>query len=252
MSQIRLDKYLSEMGLGTRSQVKLIVRDSLIKINGEIVRKSDIKIDPDKDEVLYNNTIIEYAAVEYYMLNKPAGCVSATKDNVHMTILDYITTNLRKDLFPVGRLDLDTEGLLLVTNDGDMAHRLLSPRKHVDKTYYALIDDTISSADIKLFEHGMDIGEDSLTLPAKLKVIEEKQPTPEELLLYNTDTQIISVVEITIHEGKFHQVKRMFESISKNVLYLKRISMGPISLDPTLAPGEYRSLTPEEIELLKK
>ena len=180
---------------------------------------------------------MQYAEFEYYMLNKPAGCVSATSDNLHKTVLELIDTKVRKDLFPVGRLDIDTEGLLLITNDGALAHQLLSPKKHVDKTYYAEIEGMITNEDVVAFKEGLDIGENTLTLPAKLVILE---------------SGTISKIEVTIQEGKYHQVKRMFEAVGKRVVYLKRLSMGTLTLDETLKPGEYRQLTPEEIEHLIK
>ena len=233
---IRLDKYLSDMGF-TRSEVKKDIRKKLVTVNGSTQVRPETKVDPQKDRISYRGDAIIYEPFVYYMLHKPAGCVSAVKDNLYPTVLSYIE-NPRKDaLFPVGRLDLDTEGLLLITNDGALAHALLSPKKHVEKTYFARIDGRVSADDIRLFEEGLDIGEEKLTLPAKL-VIQK--------------ADVVSEILITITEGKYHQVKRMFHAVGKEVLYLKRISMGALSLDETLKPGEYRKLTPEELENLKE
>ncbi len=253
MSQIRLDKFLCHAGLGTRNTVKELIKKSQIKVNNEIVRKGDIKIDMNIDVISHNDKVVKYDKYEYYILNKPAGYVSATNDNVHPTVIDIISTSNKKDLFPVGRLDKDTEGLLIITNDGELSHKLLSPKRHVDKTYFALIDSTISESDIISFKNGLDIGEDNLTLPATLKILEATTPTKEQLLLYNIDdTYTITSIEVTICEGKYHQVKRMFEAIEKHVLYLKRLSMGSLHLDNSLNLGEYRPLTKEELDLLKK
>ena len=164
------------------------------------------------------------------------GCVTATEDQLHKTVMDYLTDTVRSDLFPVGRLDIDTEGLLLITNDGALAHDLLSPAKHVEKTYYAVIDGVVTEKDVNSFENGVDIGEEKLTKPGKLRILKSE---PE------------SEIELTITEGRFHQVKRMFEAVGKKVLYLKRISMGPLQLTDDLKPGEYRPLTEEEITALK-
>ncbi len=233
--KIRLDKFLADMGLGTRSEVKALVKKGQISVNNAAVRQPELKISPAIDNVCYNGERISYAEFEYYMLNKPAGCVSATEDRMHKTVLDVIQS-ARKDLFPVGRLDIDTEGLLLLTNDGELAHRLLSPRHHVPKTYYAKIDGLVTSEDCEKFAAGLDIGEKQNTLPAALQVLIAGD---------------VSEITVTITEGKYHQVKRMFEAVGKQVLYLKRLSMGSLSLDKALAAGEYRKLTPEEIAELK-
>jgi 16S rRNA pseudouridine516 synthase len=206
-------------------------------VNQEKVNKPEFKIDLEHDVVQYNGITVEYAAYEYFMLNKPKDCVSATIDNVSTTVIELIEDKLRDDLFPVGRLDKDTEGLLIITNDGDLSHRMLSPRKHVDKTYYATIDGKVTETDVELFNRGMDIGDEKLTLPAKLKILKGDS---------------ISEIELTIQEGRFHQVKRMFEVVDKKVLYLRRISMGSLKLDESLKPGEYRRLTEDELDLLRR
>lgn len=233
---LRLDKYLTELGVGTRSEVKKLIRAKQITVNGEPAVRPEQKIDEQKDEVCLRGEKLSYAAYEYYLFHKPAGCVSATEDTVHRTVMDYLTDTVRSDLFPVGRLDIDTEGLLLITNDGALAHELLSPAKHVEKTYYAKVAGRVTKEDVNLFEKGVDIGEDALTKPAKLVILSEG---------------ILSEIELTITEGKFHQVKRMFEAVGKKVVYLKRLSMGPLVLPEEFAPGEYRPLNAGELAALK-
>ena len=237
MSLIRLDKFLAEMQIGTRSEVKKVIRGGKVQIDGHVCKNADEKIDPEQAEVMVDHVLVGYAAYEYFMLNKPKGCVSATEDSRYPTVLDYITDHKRKDLFPVGRLDLDTEGLLLITNDGALAHELLSPAKHIPKTYEAKIDGIVTQEDVEIFAQGMDIGEKKPTKPAELLILK---------------ANVISHVQVTIYEGKFHQIKRMFESVGKPVLELKRISMGALSLDEKLAPGEYRALTDAEINYLRQ
>lgn len=237
MSLIRLDKYLADMQVGTRSEVKKLIRAGKVQVGGHICKNADEKFDPEQTEVMADHVLVGYAAYEYFMLNKPKGCVSATEDSRYPTVLDYISDHKRKDLFPVGRLDLDTEGLLLITNDGALAHDLLSPAKHVSKTYEAKIDGIVTERDVEQFAQGMDIGEKKPTKPAKLIILK---------------ANVISHVQITICEGKFHQIKRMFEAVRKPVLELKRISMGTLTLDEQLAPGEYRALTDEEINNLRQ
>lgn len=234
---MRLDKYLAEMGAGTRSEVKKLVHAGRVTINGAVAEKPEQKVDPETDTVCLDGEALLYAAYEYYLFHKPAGCVSATEDKIHKTVMDYLTDTLRDDLFPVGRLDIDTEGLLLITNDGALAHELLSPAHHVKKTYYARVAGRVTEEDARLFQQGVDIGEEKLTKPAELVIL----TSGEE-----------SEIELTITEGKFHQVKRMFQAVGKEVVYLKRLSMGPLTLPETLLPGEYRALTQEELMLLQK
>ena len=229
---IRLDKYLADMGKGTRSEVKKAISKGLVRVNGTVVRKPETKLDIEKDQVLYEGESVGYAQFEYYMLNKPAGVISATEDKHERTVVDLIEDKKRKDLFPVGRLDKDTEGLLLISNDGELAHRLLSPSKHVDKVYYAKIDGVVTEADVEAFQTGTDIGEEKLTRPAKLQILNSGE---------------MSEIELTIREGKFHQVKRMFHAVGKEVVYLKRLQMGSLMLDENLKAGEYRELTEQEI-----
>ncbi len=236
---MRLDKYLAEMGVGTRQEVKKQIRQGKAAVNGTVVKAADTKIDETSDEVTICGRNISYVSYEYYMLNKPGGVVSATEDRRDTTVIDLIKDKKRKDLFPVGRLDKDTEGLLLITNDGDLAHRLLAPKKHVDKVYYAKIDGMVTEEDVKRFAEGIDIGaeEEEMTRPAKLDIMRSAEE---------------SEIRLTIHEGKFHQVKRMFLAVGKEVTYLKRERMGTLCLDENLKPGEYRLLTEEEIENVRK
>lgn len=234
---MRLDKYLAQMDVGTRTEVKNYIKKGLISVNGNIQKQADFKIDENNDTVTYQGKVISYQAYYYYMLHKPAGVVTATKDNHDKTVMDLLASADGKDLFPVGRLDKDTEGLLLITNDGELSHNLLSPKKHVEKTYFVICDGSIDEHKIDMLQKGLDIGDEKITLPAKVKVIEEKDNS------YS--------IELTITEGRFHQVKRMIHAIDGNVTYLKRISFGTLILDETLALGQYRSLTLEEISNLK-
>lgn len=229
---MRLDKFLCEMNIGTRSQVKTYIKQGLVTVNGTPAKKPEDKIDEAKDVVCFKDKPLCFQAFQYFMLNKPDGVVSATQDNTAKTVLELLPEHARKDLFPVGRLDKDTQGLLLITNDGDLAHKLLSPKKHVDKTYLVGIEHALSKEDIQRLEQGVDIGEEKLTLPAKVETL--------------NDTQIY----LTIHEGKFHQVKRMLQAVDNQVLTLKRTTFGSLTLDSNLAPGECRELTDEEVAYL--
>ena len=213
--------------------MKVLIQKGLVMVNDEVVKKADAKV-TDTDVVCCQGNVLTSEEFGYFMLNKPAGVISATEDDTQQTVLDFFENEPYKNLYPVGRLDKDTEGLLLITNDGPLGHHLLSPKKHIPKTYYVKLDHGLIQADIDALEKGVDIGEKNLTLPAKIEVIEE------------------TAVHITITEGKFHQVKRMFEAVSNKVLYLKRISMGSLQLDETLKLGEYRKLTAEELALLKE
>ena len=233
---IRLDKYLADMSIGTRQEVKKYIRQGRVKINEDVIRKPEYKIREDKDEVTFDGAPVAYETFEYYMLNKPAGVISATEDKRDKTVLDLIKEKKRKDLFPVGRLDKDTEGLLLITNDGALAHRLLSPKKHVDKCYYAKISGAVTEDDVRAFKEGINIGtqeEPEWTMPADLQILENGT---------------FSRIRLTIREGKFHQVKRMFLAVGKEVVYLKRERIGALVLDEELAPGEYRKLTDSELK----
>ncbi|MCI9339989.1 MAG: rRNA pseudouridine synthase [Dorea sp.] len=236
---IRLDKYLADMGTGTRQEVKKYIRKGLVRVNQETVRTPEMKICEEKDEVFLEGQRIAYASCEYYMLNKPAGVVSATEDKRETTVIDLIRDKKRKDLFPVGRLDKDTEGLLLITNDGQLAHRLLSPKRHVDKTYYAKVSGCVTKEDVLLFARGLDIGTDE----------REERTMPGELEILRSGSE--SEILLTIQEGKYHQVKRMFQAVGKEVVYLRRERMGALVLDKELKPGEYRPLTKKELENVK-
>lgn len=232
---MRLDRYLSEMGVGTRSAVKELIRKKQVCVDGNSACRPEQKVCPGENCVTVSGRQVEFVSKEYFLLYKPAGVVTAVKDTKDRTVMDLIIEHRRSDLFPVGRLDKDTEGLLLITNDGELSHELLSPKKHVDKTYYARIAGVVTEADVKQFQDGLDIKDERRTLPAKLVILKSGE---------------ISEVKITIREGRFHQIKRMFEAVGKQVLYLKRLSMGTLTLDETLQPGEYRALTSDEIERL--
>lgn len=235
---IRLDKYLADMGCGTRQEVKKFIRSGQVSVDGIVVKKPETKVEQTVQEVFLNGEKVGYESFEYYMLNKPAGVISATEDQSCQTVVDLIKDKKRKDLFPVGRLDKDTEGLLLITNDGALAHRLLSPKKHVDKCYFSRICGKVTEEDVRSFEKGVNIGsqeQPEITMPGKLEII-----TSDD----------ISKIRLTIQEGKFHQVKRMFQAVGKEVIYLKRLRMGTLILDENLGIGEYRPLTKEELEKL--
>lgn len=244
----RLDKFLADAGAGTRSEVKKLIQKGKVQINGQTVKKPEQKVE-ETDLVTLDGEVIS-AALEfvYYLLHKPAGYVSATEDKRDKTVMELIPSD-RKGLFPVGRLDKDTEGLLLITDDGALAHELLSPKKHVDKSYYAKVDGCMSLDDVEKFAKGLDIGEKNLTMPAKLEILSARECDPAEQEIYPSGW--CSEILLTIHEGKFHQVKRMTEAVGKKVVYLKRVSMGILSLPENLAKGECRLLTQEEEAALK-
>ena len=231
---MRLDKFFASQSLATRKEVKELVKKGLIKINGIPAQSSDMAITPDQDVILLNGKTISYKEHIYIMLNKPQGVVSATEDNLHTTVLDLIPPELfRKGLFPAGRLDKDTVGFVLITDDGDFAHRILSPKKHVSKTYEAIISDAVSPEDISAFQEGLQLKDGTLCLRAELRILEPgKQP----------------LVQIVIHEGKYHQIKRMFEAREKRVLFLKRTKIGNLSLDDNLAPGECKEILHKELD----
>lgn len=230
---MRLDKFLCEMNQGTRSGVKELIRRGLVTVNGVPAKSAGAKIDEGKDVVCVRGQALCYQRFYYYMLNKPAGLVSATRDKLSATVMELLKAGDRRpDLFPAGRLDRDTEGFLLLTNDGGLAHRLLAPKRHVDKTYRVSMEHGLSSEDAQRLERGVDIGEDGLTLPARVQRQDEK------------------VILLTIHEGKYHQVKRMLKAVDNGVTALKRISFGGLMLDEALQPGEYRELTEDEVKIL--
>lgn len=248
---MRLDKYLCETGFGTRSQVKDLLKKGQVMVNGEVVKKPELKINETTDQILCQGKKASYQKNIYLMLHKPAGVVSATEDNREKTVLDLVRPEDRKNgLFPVGRLDKDTEGLLLITDDGALAHELLSPKKHVDKTYYAVTDGCMTKEDVQRFADGLEIGEKNPTMPAKLEILSTRKVEETELEQYPSGWS--SEIQLTIKEGKFHQVKRMTEAVGKKVVYLKRISMGVLTLPDDLKKGECRQLTAEEEKRLKE
>ncbi|ERI94222.1 pseudouridylate synthase [Clostridiales bacterium oral taxon 876 str. F0540] len=234
----RLDKVLANLGYGSRKEVKALVKKGEVLIDGEAAKDSAMQIDPEKSEIVVAGEKINYREYIYLLMNKPAGVVSATFDNYDETVIDLIDDEYRAfEPFPVGRLDKDTVGLLLITNDGELNHRLIAPKWHVDKVYYAEIDKKVEESDIKAFESGIVLDDGYKCMPAKLEILQADQNGSE--------------VEVTIQEGKFHQVKRMFNSVGKNVVFLKRISFGPLLLPEDLEEGQCRELTENEINILK-
>ena len=231
---MRLDKYLVTLGIGSRSQVKEYVRKGLVTVNDAVCRNSDTKVDETADRVAFQGRELVYKKNRYYMLHKPAGVITATRDREERTVLELLGPEVvKKDLSPMGRLDKDTEGLLLITDDGELNHLLLSPRHHVDKCYLVYTALPVSMEAAEMLRQGVEIGEDKPTLPACVELTGDR-----ELLL-------------TIQEGKFHQVKRMLQAVDNQVIYLKRISFGGLTLDPALQKGQYRELTKEEVLLLR-
>lgn len=230
---MRLDKLLANHGIGTRKEVKALIRKGFVRVNGTIIKKDDFKVDYQNDEIIFDDELIEYRPYVYLMLNKPAGYVSATKDNVHPTVLDLITGYENYDLFPVGRLDLDTEGLLLITNDGDFAHKLLAPSRNHSKVYFAKVAGVMDDADKVLFKNGLILNDGYKCKPANLEIIE-------------TDSDSC-FVQIEIFEGKFHQVKKMVETCGKEVTYLMRSSIRDLKLDASLELGDFRELPNQEL-----
>lgn len=316
---MRLDKFLADMGVGSRSDLKKAIRKSLVTVNGAVEKDPGAQVSAE-DHICFDGAEIRYAEQQYYMLHKPAGVLSASEDRRQTTVVDLINLNdelVRKDLFPVGRLDKDTEGLLIITNDGHLAHQLLVPKHHIDKTYYAIVTGTITEDDQRAFTRGIRYDEKLTALPATLRVLStgktvadlrrelgfpenvsafvpsdevnaaDGQPAftrsdashmlaemritdPTARLLRTrlagpafigaeepadiTEDSLVSEVEITIQEGKFHQIKKMVKALpgGKEILYLRRITMGALRLDPNLAPGEFRKLSEDEIKILKK
>ncbi|MBC1678579.1 rRNA pseudouridine synthase [Listeria welshimeri] len=231
---MRLDKLLSHTGFGSRKEVKPLLKSGAVVVNGTIQKDSKMQVNPDKDEITVHGTPVVYQEFVYFMLHKPQNVVSATEDNVSETVIDLLAQeDILTNPFPVGRLDKDTEGLLIITNDGTLAHNLLSPKKHIDKTYYAKIDGEVLLEDVKAFAEGIALEDGYICKPARLEII-----NPNE-------------IKVTIQEGKFHQVKRMFAARGKTVSYLKRISMGQLQLDESLELGEYRPLTETELAILQ-
>jgi 16S rRNA pseudouridine516 synthase len=235
---LRIDKMLANMGYGTRKEVKKLLKSGVVKIDGVVVKDPKTQVNPTEQVVTVRGEEVEYKEFIYLMMNKPPGVVSATEDMIEETVVDLLEEEDRVfSPFPVGRLDKDTEGLLLLTNDGQLAHQLLSPKKHVPKTYFAVIDGEVTAEDVAAFRRGVVLDDGYETKPAELVILK---------------SGLRSDVEVTITEGKFHQVKRMFQAVGKRVIYLKRIQMGPLVLDPSLDVGEYRELTDEEVEMLKQ
>ncbi|MCY9540674.1 rRNA pseudouridine synthase [Paenibacillus alvei] len=242
--KMRLDKLLGHMGCGSRSEIKKWAKSGLIQVNGRLIKDSGVQVDPDIDEVMLDGEQIRYREFVYIMLNKPQGVISATEDLRERTVIDLLPDELRHfEPFPVGRLDKDTEGLLLLTNDGKLAHDLLSPKKHVPKTYVATVRGRVDNDDGAAFRQGVELDDGYVTKPAHLVISGHEE---------QADGTVHSFIELTITEGKFHQVKRMFESVGKQVIYLKRIQMGTLDLDPVLKLGEWRECTAEELEALQQ
>ena len=231
---LRLDKMLAHLGYGSRKDVKRIIRKGEVIVNGVVCKDDDFKVDSDNDEVIVFDESVSYSEFVYIMLNKPSGVVSATFDNYKQTVIDLVSEYEKQKVFPVGRLDIDTEGLLLITNDGMLCHNLLSPKSHVDKQYYVEFKGEFKEEYYNAFETGITLDDGYLTLPGKIKLLDNNK------------------AEVTIHEGKFHQVKRMFLALNMEVTYLKRISFGSLVLDESLKLGEYRLLSEKEIEDLKR
>lgn len=234
---MRLDKFLAEVGLGSRKEVKQLIKKGQITVNQQIEKSDKKQIAPENDVIDFQGETLHYQEFYYYILHKPAGVVSATEDNHDRTVMDLFSlSDYRRDLFPVGRLDKDTEGLLLITNDGKLAHELLSPKKHVEKEYFAEVAGVMTADDQQRFADGITL-DGELTLPAELLIDETTKET--------------SKVRIILHEGKFHQVKRMVKACGKEVTYLKRIRMGELTLPKELDKGTYRPLTMNELHSLK-
>ena len=237
---MRLDKFLVENGLGSRSQVKEVLKKGLVLVNGRAEKSPKTQINETADEIVVSGQKLTYEKFVYYLLNKPKGYISATEDERHKTVLDLLDETARqKEVFPVGRLDIDTHGLLLLTNNGKLAHAMLSPKKHVEKIYRAQVVGLMNQSDVERFARGIEL-KDFTCQPAQLKILEvdEEKET--------------SLVEISLAEGKFHQVKRMVAACGKEVTDLQRLSMGPLQLDPELALGEWRRLTEEELKSLER
>jgi len=237
VAKIRLDKFVSASLIVTRKEAHTLIRSGRITLNGKSVRDIAVKADEKTDEVLFDSERLEYREFRYYILNKPAGFITSTEEMHDRTVMELLPEKLLKlDLFPVGRLDKDTEGLLLLTNDGALAHRMLSPKHHVDKTYYLESDIPLDEGDVDAFLKGVDIGEKNLTLPARLE-LDAREPHR---------------AHITVCEGKFHQIKRMLNAVGKNVTYLERVAFASLTLPSDLERGEVRELTPDEITELEK
>jgi 16S rRNA pseudouridine516 synthase len=230
---IRLDKALSHMGLGSRKEVKEYIRKGYIVVNGEVIKSDDFKINPDEDEIIIDGETFKYDEYVYLMLNKPQGVISATMDSRYETVVDLCAEYRKYNIFPVGRLDIDTTGLLILTNDGELAHKLLSPKYHVFKKYYVKFKGVFKDSYINDFKEGIVIDGGYKCMPSKVEKISSDE------------------AYVWIREGKFHQVKRMFQSLNMEVVELERVSFGKIDLDSSLERGSYRKLTEDELNLLK-
>ncbi|HEX2938204.1 MAG TPA: pseudouridine synthase [Ruminiclostridium sp.] len=241
MSILRLDRMLSGQGVASRKEIKDLISGGSVTVNGITVKNSALKVDTGKDTVCVNGDPVRYREYVYYMMNKPAGVISASDDPRHETVIDLLPPQMKRPgLFPAGRLDRDTEGFLLITDDGTFAHNILSPKKHINKEYFVQLDSPLTPDEIESFENGIVIDGGLTCLPAKLKILEGG--------IASGGARVIA----TIHEGKFHQIKRMFKAVNHEVLYLKRLSMGRLRLDENLKPGESRELSEEEIDLIVK
>ena len=236
----RIDKFLCDFNIGTRKQVKEYIKNGMVSINESVISKPEFHVDEENDIIKFNGEILTYSKFHYYMLNKPQDVVSATTDGKSTTVINLLSDENVKCLSPVGRLDKDTEGLLLITDDGMLNHDLLSPTKHVEKKYEVHLANDISDKELHILEQGVDIGDDKKTLPAKAYRSDSYADTDQDRIIY-----------LIICEGRFHQVKRMLEAVDNEVVFLKRISMGSLVLDENLLPGEYRKLTGEELNNLK-
>lgn len=235
---MRIDKILSNMGYGSRKEVKKLLKSGAVQVDGRPLKDGKEHVDPKQVVITVHDDVIEYREYIYLMMNKPQGVISATDDDYQETVVDLLEVeDIVFEPFPVGRLDKDTVGLLLLTNDGKLAHQLLSPKKHVPKVYYAKIAGEVTEQDIEKFKQGVTLDDGYLTKPAELTILSSGGH---------------SEIELTITEGKFHQVKRMFEAVGKKVTFLMRVKMGSLPLDDSLSLGEYRELTEEELELLRK
>ncbi len=233
----RLDKVLSNFGFGSRAEIKKLVKNGSVIVDGSNAADASMHVDPENSVIVVSGKRLNYRRFIYLMMNKPEGVISATYDPKLKTAIDLLPEEYTCfDLFPAGRLDIDTEGMLLLTNDGQLAHDILSPKKHVDKRYYALIDGEVTDEDVRSFADGVVLDDGYKTMPAELFILK---------------SGLRSEIELVLHEGKFHQVKRMFEAVGKRVTYLKRLQMGGLKLDEALEPGQCRELTPEEVKLLK-
>ncbi len=232
MDKIRLDKFLADSGFWSRKEAKELLRQGRVRRNNEVEKNAAAKIDPQNESIFVDGNLLQWSKFHYVMLYKPENVLTATEDRYQKTVLDLLPKEY-SNLFPVGRLDKDTTGLLLLTDDGELAHQLLSPKKHVDKVYLAQIDGDVNAEDIAAFHQGITLGDGTVCLPAKLEPLGQ------------------GLCQVTLREGKFHQVKRMLAQRGKPVIKLKRLSMGGLSLDIGMKPGDFRLLTQEEVLILK-